>query len=71
MVNNAIKNVFKAAGAEALVTTQGDLRFYLTGFQSTFGVVVADKDGVTFYTDSRYLEAAQKSLENSGVTVAE
>lgn len=71
MVNNAIKNIFKAAGAEALVTTQGDLRFYLTGFQSSFGVVVADENSVIFYTDSRYLEAAQKSLEKSGITVAE
>lgn len=71
MVNNAIKNVFKAAGAEALVTTQDDLRFYLTGFKSSFGVVVADSDSVTFYTDGRYLEAAQKSLEGNGITVAE
>lgn len=71
MVNNAIKNILKAAGAEALVTTQDDLRFYLTGFQSSFGVVVADNNSVTFYTDARYLEAAQKSLENSGVLVAE
>ena len=54
-----------------MVTTQDDLRFYLTGFQSTFGVVVADNKSVTFYTDSRYLEAAQKSLSNSGITVAE
>ncbi|MCM1545656.1 MAG: aminopeptidase P family protein [Clostridiales bacterium] len=71
MVNNAINTVFKAAGAEALVTVQDDLRFYLTGFQSSFGVVVADGSGATFYTDSRYLEAAQKSLKNSGITVAE
>ena len=71
MVNNAIKKVFEAAGAEALVTTQEDFRFYLTGFQSSFGVVVADKDSVTFYTDSRYFEAAQKSLVNKGITVAE
>lgn len=71
MVNNAIENVFKAAGAEALVTTQNDLRFYLTGFRSSFGVVVADSDSVTFYTDSRYLEAARKSLAEKGITVAE
>lgn len=71
MVNNAIKNVFKAAGAEVLVTTQDDLRFYLTGFQSSFGVVVVDAESVTFYTDARYLEAAKKSLENKGIAVAE
>ncbi len=71
MVNNAIKNIFEAAGAEALVTTQDDLRFYLTGFQSSFGVVVADDNSVTFYTDARYLEAAQKSLDGKGIAVAE
>lgn len=71
MVNNAIKGIFESAGAEALVTVQDDLRFYLTGFSSSFGVVVADSEKTTFYTDARYLEAAQKSLENSGITVAE
>ncbi len=71
MVNNTIKNILKASGAEALVTTQDDLRFYLTGFQSSFGVVVADDKSVTLYTDARYLEAAKKSLENSGIAVAE
>lgn len=71
MVNNAIQNILKASKAEALVTTQGDLRFYLTGFQSSFGVVVADEKGVTFYTDARYLEAAQKSLSDKEIAVAE
>lgn len=71
MVNNAIKKIYEAAGAEALVTAQDDLRFYLTGFQSSFGIVVADSEKTTFYTDARYLEAAGKSLIGSGITVAE
>lgn len=71
MVNNAIKKIYEAAGAEALVTAQDDLRFYLTGFQSSFGIVVADSEKTTFYTDARYLEAAGKSLSGSGITVAE
>lgn len=71
MVNNAIKKVFEAAGAEALLTTQDDLRFYLTGFQSSFGILIADEKSVTFYTDSRYLESAQKSLTDKGIKVAE
>lgn len=71
MVKNAVKKVFQAAGAEALVTTQDDLRFYLTGFSSSFGVVVADSEKTVFYTDSRYLEAARNSLEKSGIAVAE
>lgn len=71
MVNIAIKKVFEAAGADALVTTQSDLRFYLTGFQSSFGVVVADGEKTLFYTDARYLEAAEKSLKSKGITVLE
>lgn len=71
MVNNIAQNVFKSVGCEALVTTQNDLRFYLTGFQSSFGAVVTDAYGTTFYTDSRYLEAAEKLLADSGITVKE
>lgn len=71
MVNNVAENILKEVGCEALVTTQSDLRFYLTGFQSTFGVVVTDKSGTVFYTDSRYLEAADKLLKGSGITVRE
>ena len=71
MVKNIAQNIFNALNADAVVTTQDDLRFYLTGFQSSFGVVVADVNGTVFYTDSRYLEAAEKSLEGSGIKVAE
>lgn len=66
-----LKKITETLGAEALVVEQEDYRFYITGFESSFGVVVADSAGVTFYTDSRYLEAAQKSLLNSGIVVLE
>ncbi|MDE7163066.1 MAG: aminopeptidase P family protein [Clostridia bacterium] len=71
MVKNVAKTIFEAVGADALVTTQDDLRFYLTGFKSSFGVVVTDKKGTSFYTDSRYSEAAAKALVASGIKVAE
>lgn len=71
MVINNCGKVFAAVGAQALVTTQEDFRFYLTGFSSSFGVVVTDKEGTVFYTDKRYLEAAEKELEASGITVKE
>lgn len=66
-----INKVFSDIEADALVTEQEDLRFYLTGFESSFGLVVCDKSGAKFYTDSRYLEAAQKQLNNSGISVME
>ena len=67
--NNQI--IFSTVGAEALVTTQEDLRFYLTGFSSSFGVVITDKNGTVFYTDKRYLEAAEKSLRSKDIAVGE
>lgn len=71
MVNNKAQKLFAAAGADALVTVQDDFRFYITGFNSTFGVVVTDKSGTVFYTDSRYLEAAHKKLDGSCINVCE
>ncbi|MDE7086926.1 MAG: aminopeptidase P family protein [Clostridia bacterium] len=71
MVKNSAESVLLATGADALVTTQSDFRFYLTGFQSSFGVVVTDKNSTVFYTDNRYLEGAQKSLSDSGIQVKE
>ncbi|MGN1060838.1 MAG: aminopeptidase P family protein [Candidatus Coproplasma sp.] len=68
---NRTKKVFEGVEADALVTEHEDLRFYLTGFASSFGVVVCDGAGAKFYTDSRYLEAAQKSLNGSGIEVLE
>lgn len=60
-MNLRSEKIFSAVGADALVTTQDDLRFYLTGFESSFGVVIADGKSAKFYTDSRYLEAARKN----------
>lgn len=71
MVKNVAKTIFEAVGADALVTTQDDLRFYLTAFKSSFGVVVTDRNGTSFYTDSRYSEAAAKVLAESGIKVTE
>lgn len=71
MVKNIAKSILEATGADALVTSAADLRFYLTGFSSSFGIVIADSDKTVFYTDSRYLEAAEKQLAGSGVSVCE
>lgn len=71
MVMNNCEKVFAAVTADALVTTQEDYRFYLTGFSSSFGVVITDREGTSFYTDKRYLEAAEKALIGNGITVKE
>lgn len=68
---NRTKKVFDGVNADALIVEQEDLRFYLTGFSSSFGIVICDSQGAKFYTDSRYIEAAKKSLDGSGIVVLE
>ena len=63
------KKVFNAVSAEAVLTSQSDLRQYLTGISTSFGYVLSDKCGTTFYTDPRYLEAAASALKGSDITV--
>ncbi len=65
-MNNAQK-IYSLAGAEAVLTEQADLRRYLTGISTSFGYVLTDKNGTTFYTDPRYLEAAKAALNGSGI----
>lgn len=65
---NASK-IYNLVGAEATLTEAADLRKYLTGISTSFGYVISDKDGNTFYTDSRYLEGAQEALNESEITV--
>ncbi len=65
---NATK-IYQAVGAEAVFTEQADLRQYLTGFSSSFGYVITDKNGTVFYTDNRYAEAAKNRLYNTDITV--
>ena len=65
------KKIFNATGADKLIVTAPDLRFYLTGFASSDGLVLVDENGATFYTDARYLEAASAALSGTGIEVKE
>ena len=67
MVINGRK-ILQLLDAEALyVTCEYQMR-YVTGFAAENGAVLVDKDGVTLYTDSRYIEAAEKLFEGTEVT---
>lgn len=63
------KNIYEQVGAEAVLTEQSDLRQYLTGFESSFGYVLSDKNGTSFYTDTRYIEGATAALAGSDIAV--
>lgn len=67
MVTNG-KKIFDLAGAEAVYTTCEYQMRYITGMAAENGAVVVDKDGVTLYTDSRYIEAAEKRFQGTEVT---
>ena len=71
MLAENLRKIYSESGAEALLLEQDFLRAYLTGFYSTDGYVVLDKDFCTLIVDSRYIEAAQKSLGGSNVRVIE
>ena len=69
MINTNADKIYKAVGAEAVLTEQADLRYYLTGFESSFGYVLSDKSGSVFFTDARYIEAAESALNGTGIKV--
>ena len=47
---------------EAILIHSPENRRYFTGFPSTDGYLVVTKDDAVLFTDSRYIEAAQKSI---------
>ncbi|MDE6274782.1 MAG: M24 family metallopeptidase, partial [Clostridiales bacterium] len=65
------KKVFDGAGADVLLIQADFLRRYLTGFASTDGYVVVEKDKCTLVVDSRYSEAAEKQLSGSDIKIVE
>lgn len=69
MSNTNAEKIYKLVGAEAVLTSSPDLRQYLTGMSTSFGYVVTDCEGTTFYTDPRYIEGAKNFLKDSDITV--
>lgn len=62
------KKVLDASGFDAVYTSCEYMCRYLTGMAAEDGCVLVDKSGVTFYTDSRYIEAAKKLFDGTDVT---
>lgn len=54
--------------ADALYLTCDYLMRYVTGMAPENGAVLVDKNGVTLFTDSRYIEAAEKLFAGTEVT---
>ncbi len=54
---------------DAIILSGEDVRFYATGFMASDGYVAIEKNRTLLYVDDRYLEAAQKELNGSGIEV--
>lgn len=63
----AIRDRLSAYGLDAMLITGDSNRRYAAGFASTAGVALVTRDEAYFFVDSRYIEAASKSI--SGATV--
>lgn len=51
-------------GLDAMMITSEPNRLYATGFHSTAGMAIVTAAGNYFFTDSRYIEAASKRIDN-------
>ena len=56
-------------GVDAFLTTDSVTRFYLTNFKSSNGFLFVTKKNAYFFTDFRYIEAAEKECVGCEVSV--
>ncbi len=71
MLAESLRKIYEESNVDALFIEQDFLRAYLTGFSSTDGFVVLNRDFCTLVVDSRYFEAAEKALKGGMICVVE
>lgn len=62
---NAIQNKLAEAGLDAILVTDEKNQHYACGFPFTDGAVLITKSKAFLFTDSRYVEAAEKAVDES------
>lgn len=62
MAINELKAFLKTENEAILICSEVNRRYFV-GFPSSDGYLVITKGGAVFFTDSRYIEAAQKSIK--------
>ena len=62
------KKILQASNCDAVYVSCEYMMRYITGFAPENGFVIVDKDGVTLYTDKRYIESAENLFKNTEVT---
>ena len=56
---------------QAALVLDEQSRFYLTGFAASDGAVLVTREASYFWTDSRYIEAAQAAVTDANVILQE
>ena len=54
-------------GLDAVMVTSGPNRLYAGGFASSAGMAIVTEKKTWFFTDSRYIEAAQKNIQGADI----
>lgn len=66
-MNDKSEKLLREANLDALLITNRENRFYLSGFTGSNGVLLLTADEVILFTDSRYVEQARS--ESPGVSL--
>ncbi len=66
-----IRESLAPRGLDAMLITGESGRRYATGFHSSAGMALVTERSAYFYTDSRYIEAAEKSIEGARIEMTD
>lgn len=64
-----INKVISTNNADAFLLSSDINRFWLTGFESSFGFVIATKNKIYLFLDMRYYEKAKSSIQNDSIDI--
>ena len=67
----AIQNKLEEYGLDAMLVTSPSNRKYATDFPSSAGMALVTRQEAFFYIDSRYIEAAKKTIKNATVDMVD
>lgn len=62
-VLDKIRSGLALRGLDAVMLRDEHNRFYVTGFRSSYGLIIVTKDEAFFLIDGRYIEAARQAVE--------
>ena len=63
----SIRQSIHESDFDAMLLTSPVNRFYAAGFESSAGALLIMRDDAWFFTDSRYIEAAEAAIKNANV----